>query len=99
VINQVQSIDTFKNILRDAVEVHNQLSVKSKQQIIEFKKKLEEYTKLVNEYTARPSDISADGVWEEGVENETQMGILLEELNRIGTEINLEVAVVKNAFK
>jgi hypothetical protein len=95
----IQSVDYFKDILRQALSVIDHLNIKTKKEILEFKTKLEEYTNLIDAYVVRPPDISSDQVWEEGLENETQMGFLREDLDRIGTEILKAVAIIKNAGK
>ena len=96
-----QSVDNYKNILREAVEVSQQLSVKTKQEILQFKEKLQEYISLVNSVISHSSSDPEDSnqAQDDTMENENQLNILKEDLDRLGSQIHTEVATVKQAFK
>jgi hypothetical protein len=93
----IQTIDHYKEILRQAIELNDKLSIKAKEKIIGFKNKLKEYIGLVDSFTARPAESTGDeAIWEEDA---AVMKSLQIDLDRIGGEIIEEVTAIKSAFQ
>jgi hypothetical protein len=96
--HNIQSVDHFKDILREAVTHNEKLSLSTKQKILVFKKKLQQYIALVDSYLSRDAGSPDESMWDDGQANDAEMSSLQDELSTIGNELMLEVTKVKNTF-
>ena len=91
-------IDSYKELLKQALALGDRLDVKTKEKIIEYKGILSDYIKLVDSYASASADYSSEGQWSEREETESQMRNTRDELENLGTEIAADIEKIKATF-